>query len=389
MSRQSRRLAAVQTPVVPTVGRWIAETPGTISLGQGIVSYGPPPEALAAAREFGAGEADHRYGPVEGLPALREMLEAKLARENGIRLAPHSRLVVTAGSNMGFINALLAIVDPGDEVVLPVPYYFNHEMAVVMANALPVLVPTRADYQLDVDAIARAITSRTRAIVTVSPNNPTGVVYPEAALRAVNALCRDRGLFHIHDEAYEYFTYAGARHFSPGSIDDAGAYTFSLQSFSKGYGMASWRVGYMTLPHDLWEAVSKIQDTILVCPPAVSQHAAVAAARVGGDYARARLPGLDRLRLLILEALRQPDVPADVADVDGAFYFLLRIRSAMDPLLLAQRLVKEHRVAVMPGTAFGMTEGCYLRLSYGRLDEASAAEGLARLTRGLRAIVRP
>jgi aspartate/methionine/tyrosine aminotransferase len=387
VSRQSHRLAIVQTPVIPTVGRWTAETPGAISLGQGIVAYGPPPEAIEAAHAFGADPVDHRYGPVEGLPALHEAIAAKLEQENGIRLMPHSRLVVTAGSNMGFINALLAIVDPGDEVILPVPYYFNHEMAIVMANAVPVLVPTGADYQLDPEALGRAVTSRTRAIVTVSPNNPTGVVFPEAALRAVNALCRDRGLFHIHDEAYEYFTYGQARAFSPGSIADAGRHTMSLFSFSKGYGMASWRVGYMTVPHDLWDAVNKIQDTNLVCPPAISQHAAAAAARVGRAYAQSKLAGLDRLRRLMLEALRQPGVPADVPDVDGAFYFLLKIPSAMDSLTMAERLVKEHRVAVMPGTAFGLRDGCYLRLSYGRLDEASAAEGVARLVVGLRALV--
>jgi aspartate/methionine/tyrosine aminotransferase len=250
-----------------------------------------------------------------------------------------------------------------------------------------VLVPTGADYQLDPEALGRAVTSRSRAIVTVSPNNPTGVVFPEAALRAVNALCRDRGLFHIHDEAYEYFTYGQARAFSPGSIADAGRHTMSLFSFSKGYGMASWRVGYMTVPHDLWDAVNKIQDTNLVCPPAISQHAAAAAARVGRAYAQSKLAGLDRLRRLMLEALRQPGVPADVPDVDGAFYFLLKIPSAMDSLTMAERLVKEHRVAVMPGTAFGLRDGCYLRLSYGRLDEASGAVGVARLVVGLRALV--
>jgi aspartate/methionine/tyrosine aminotransferase len=219
--RESRRLAAVQPPVIPIVGRWIAETPGTISLGQGIVSYSPPPEVVEAARRFGSNPADHRYGPVEGLPALVDALESKLARENGIAVRPASRVLVTAGGNQAFMNAILAVTDPGDEVILPTPYYFNHEMAIVMAGAQVAAVPTLRDYQLDVRAIANTITPRTRAIVTVSPNNPTGAVYPEEVLRAVNALCRDRAIFHIHDEAYEYFVYGDARHFSPGSIVDA------------------------------------------------------------------------------------------------------------------------------------------------------------------------
>ena len=129
---------------------------------------------------------------------------------------------MTAGGNQAFMNAVLAITDPDDEIVLPAPYYFNHEMAVVMAGAQAVAVPTTSSYQLDVRAIEGAITPRTRAVVTVSPNNPTGAVYPEAALRAVNALCRDRGIFHIHDEAYEYFTYGDVGHFSPASVARGG-----------------------------------------------------------------------------------------------------------------------------------------------------------------------
>jgi aspartate/methionine/tyrosine aminotransferase len=383
---QSRRLAAVQTPVIPTVARWMAAVPGTISLGQGVVSYGPPAEALEAARRFGGAAADHRYGPVEGLPALAGALEEKLAVENGIAVRPASRIVVTAGSNMGFMNALLAVADPGDEIVLPVPYYFNHEMAVVMANAVPVLVQTTDDYRLDLDRLAAAFTPRTRAIVTVSPNNPTGAVYPEADLRALNALCRDRGVWHIHDEAYEHFTYGDARHFSPGSIDGAGAHTISLFSFSKCYGMASWRVGYMVLPERLWDAVNKIQDTLLVCPTAIAQHAALAAVRAGRSYAAPGIAALDRMRQFIHRALTQPGVPCETPAPAGAFYYFVRVPAAVDPLALVERLIREHRVAVMPGTAFGAV-GCHLRVSYGALDEPTAAEGVDRLAAGLQAIV--
>jgi len=383
---QSKRIATVQTPVIPTVARWVADTPGTISFGQGVVSYGPPPEALEAARRFSVGPAEHRYGLVEGLPSLIAALEEKLARVNHIRVRPASHVVVTAGSNMGFINAILAIVDPGDEVILPVPYYFNHEMAVVMFGAKAVTIPTKADYQLDLDAIRAAFTPRTRAVVTCSPNNPTGAVYPEADLRALNAMCRDRGAFHIHDEAYESFAFGDAGHFSPGSIEDAGAHTISLHSFSKGYGMASWRVGYMTIPELLWDAVNKIQDTNLVCPSGISQQAALAAVQAGTQYAAPNLERLDRTRQLVYRELTRPDVPCDTPKSDGAFYYFVRVRSAMDPMQLVERLVREHKVSAMPGSAFGATDGCFLRISYGAVDEQTAAEGIARLTGGLRAI---
>jgi aspartate/methionine/tyrosine aminotransferase len=383
---QSRRLAAVQAPVIPIVGRWTAETPGTISLGQGVVSYGPPPQVLEAVGRFGASLADHRYGPVEGLPQLIAALEGKLARENAIVVRPESRVVVTAGGNQAFLTAILAITDPADEVILAAPYYFNHEMAIVIAGAVPVGVHTSDDYQLDEQAIAAAITPRTRAVVTVSPNNPTGAVYPERALRAINALCQSNGLFHIHDEAYEYFVYPPARHFSPGSIPGAAPYTMSLYSLSKAYGMASWRVGYMVIPDGLWDAINKIQDTLLICPPAVSQHAALAALDVGRDYPGAHLPRLDRLRHEIFDALRDPAVPCDVPSVEGAFYYLVRVHSDLPPMTLVERLIKEHKVATIPGSAFADPAPCSIRISYGALDAEAVSAGLERLVGGLRAL---
>ena len=384
--QESRRLASVQAPVIPIVGRWIAESPGTISLGQGVVSYSPPPEALEAARRFGSALADHRYGPVEGLPPLVEIIEAKLARENGITVRPGSRVLVTAGGNQAFMNAVLAISDPGDEILFPAPYYFNHEMAVVMAGARAVGVPTFCDYQLDLAAIANAITPRTRAVVTVSPNNPTGAVYPEEALRAVNALCRDRGIFHIHDEAYEYFTYGGARHFSPGSIAGAAEHTISLYSLSKAYGMASWRIGYMVIPEVLGEAVNKIQDTVLICPPAISQAAAVAALHAGRNYTASRLAPLDEMRRAIFEVLSAGDIPCDIPSADGAFYYLVRVHSTLDSMTFVERLIREYRVAAIPGSAFADSAPCSIRISYGALDRNSIAAGLDRLVAGLRAL---
>ncbi len=384
--RESRRLAAVQPPVIPIVGRWTAETPGTISLGQGIVSYAPPPEVNEAVRRFGSALSDHRYGPVEGLPALVAALESKLARENGIVARPASRVVVTAGGNLAFVNAVLAVTDPGDEVILPAPYYFNHEMAIVIAGAVPIGVRCQRNYQLDLQAIADAITPRTRAVVTVSPNNPTGAVYSEPSLRALSALCAERGVFHIHDEAYEYFTYGEAKHFSPGSIDGAASYTISLFSLSKAYAMASWRLGYMVIPDSLWDAVNKIQDTLLICPPAVSQHAALAALAVGRDYPRAHLAELDTLRRHIFAALSDPAVPCGVPLVEGAFYYLVRVHTPLDSMTVVERLIKEHRVATVPGSAFADTNPCSIRISYGALDPATVDEGVERLVKGLRSL---
>ncbi|GMV20751.1 MAG: aspartate aminotransferase [Acidimicrobiia bacterium] len=383
---QSQRLAGVQTPVIPIVSRWIAETPGTVSLGQGVVSYGPPHEAVAALAAFPASASDHRYGAVEGEGELVRLIEDKLRAENGIDVTGRSRVVVTAGGNLAFMNAVLAVTDPGDEVILPVPYYFNHEMAIEMAGARVVPVQTDAQRQLDLDAIRAAITPRTRAIVTVSPNNPTGVVYPEAALRAVNDLCGERGIFHIHDEVYEYFLYDGARAVSPGGFDGAAPHTISMYSLSKAYGLASWRIGYMVVPESLWDAVNKIQDTLLVCPPVVSQRVAAAAMRVGRAYCAPQVERLDEMRRLMADALGAPGVPAEVPTARGAFYYFVKVHTSLDALTLTERLIREHRVAVIPGTAFGAHDGTYIRVSYGALDRVTAAEGIGRLVKGLQAL---
>ncbi|MBM3749657.1 MAG: pyridoxal phosphate-dependent aminotransferase [Acidimicrobiia bacterium] len=383
---QSRRLAAVQTPIIPIVSRWIAETPGTVSLGQGVVSYGPPPEAVAALASFPESPLDHRYGAVEGEDALVSAIADKLRLENHIDVTKGSRVVVTAGGNLAFMNAVLAVTDPGDDVILPVPYYFNHEMAIEMAGARVVPVQTDAQRQLDLERIAAAITSRTRAIVTVSPNNPTGVVYPEASLRAVNQLCRERGIFHIHDEVYEYFLYAGAAHFSPGSIPGASGHTISMYSLSKAYGLASWRMGYMVVPEALWEAVNKIQDTLLVCPPVVSQRVALAALRVGRAYCEGHLARLDEMRTMMADALGDPSVPCDVPAALGAFYYFIKVHTTRDAMSLTERLIRDHRVAVIPGSAFGATDGCSLRVSYGALEKSTAVEGVGRLAAGIKAL---
>jgi aspartate/methionine/tyrosine aminotransferase len=383
----SLRMQAVQTPIIPVVGELIRAHPGTISLGQGVAYYGPPPAALASIQKFAADPQNHKYKLVQGIPELLEAIEKKLAGENGIRLDPDQRLVVTAGANMGFVNAVLAITDPGDEVILNLPYYFNHEMAVRIADCRAVCVPTDENYQLQPDRIEAAVTSRTRAVVTISPNNPTGAVYPEPSLRQVNNLCRRRGLYHISDEAYEYFTYDGATHFSPGSLPGSGPHTISLFSLSKAYGFASWRIGWMVIPERLFEPIRKIQDTILICAPVVSQWAAVGAMHVGRAYCEDNLRETRAIRRLVLERLREVEHLVTVPRADGAFYLLLRVRTELDPMQLTQRLIEDYGVAVIPGTTFGVSDPCLLRVAYGALRKDTAAEGVGRLVRGLQQIL--
>ncbi|NEQ69136.1 MAG: pyridoxal phosphate-dependent aminotransferase [Symploca sp. SIO2D2] len=387
MENLTSRMQGVQSPIIPIIGELIHRTPGTISLGQGVVYYGPPPEAIALLPEFLKDLQNHKYQPVRGIAPLLSAIEAKLQAFNSIKINSENCIVVTAGSNMAFMNAVLAITTPGDEIIIQVPYYFNHEMAITMASCRPVLVATDENYQLRPEAIAQAITERTKAVVTISPNNPTGVVYSEEALQEVNRICRDRGIYHISDEAYEYFTYNGVKHISPGAFAQSSESTISLYSLSKVYGFASWRIGYMVIPQHLLAAVKKVQDTILICPPVVSQYAALGSLKAGADYYQKHISAIATVRQLALNSLNRLQNLCTIAPADGAFYFFLKVQTQSDAFELVERLIQEYQVAVIPGNTFGMEDGCYLRVAYGALQQETAAEGIERLVKGLDGIL--
>jgi aspartate/methionine/tyrosine aminotransferase len=381
----SRRVEAVQSPVIPVIGELIRATPGAISLGQGVVGYAPPAQAADRAARYAAAN-DHTYKPVQGIAELLSAIRAKHAQEDGFDATRARAVVVTAGGNMAFMNAILAIADPGDEIILPTPYYFNHEMAIAIANCKAVLVPTDENYQLRPDALRAAITPRTRAIVTISPNNPSGAVYPPDALRRVNEICRDAGICHISDEAYQYFTYDGARPFAPASLPNSEPHTIALYSLSKSYGFASWRIGWMVIPQHLLTSVKKIQDTILICPPVVSQHAALGAMEAGRAYCDERIDEIRKVREIVLNELATLGPLATIPRADGAFYFLAGLPIDLPPMTLVERLIKEHGVGVLPGDTFGAA-GCCLRIAYGALTRDTASEGIIRLVRGLKGIL--
>lgn len=379
-------MRAVQSPVIPLVGALARKHRGTISFGQGVAFYEPPPEAFDRVRRCLADPAINRYGPVEGIPELQRALAQKLGARNRIRTGEGNAIVVTAGSNMAFNTAILALCDPGDEVILPLPYYFNHEMSLVMERCKPVTVSTDDHYHVRLEEVEAAITDRTRAIATISPNNPSGAVYTREELAGVNELCRKRGLYHISDEAYEDFCYDRHEHYSAASTPGSSAHTISLFSFSKGYGLAGWRVGYMVIPEHLLDAVKKIQDTILISPPMVSQHAALGALEAGQAFVQAKSEHMSRKRDMVLEGLEGIACLNNAPTSEGAFYVMLDLDNSGEDLTLVQSLITEYGVATLPGSAFGLSEGCHLRLSFGALSDEEIQHGLERLRKGLGAI---
>jgi len=384
MIRPQLRLASVETPIIPTIAALVRNNPGTISLGQGVVNYGPPAEAIAALPSMMGDGSLHKYLGVSGHPGLVEAIQAKLAEENQVHLGSDAMLMVTAGSNMAFLNSVLAVADPGDEFILPMPFYFNQEMAIRMCGCVPVPVPANADWSLNVDAMAAAITPRTRAIITVSPNNPTGAVYSEASLRAINALCAQHGLYHFSDEAYEYFTYEGVKHFSPASIPGAMKHTLSFYSMSKNYGMASWRVGYVVFPANLFDAMNKVQDTNLICAPMPSQLLAIQALKQGRNWVAPKIQALSEVRQTVYRTLEGLGDLVQFPKTQGAFYVLMKLpglAQGIEPIEFNRAMTEKFKVASIPGFAFGLTqshEANYQRLSYGALEAASVAEGVQR-----------
>ncbi len=380
-------MEAVQSPVIPLIGALTREHPGTVSFGQGIAFYGPPSQAFRKVQQCLADPSINRYGPVEGISELQQALKRKLYTQNNIDIHEGNLIVVTAGSNMAFNTAILAITDPGDEVILPLPYYFNHEMSLTMERCKPVPVSTDENFHLRMERIEAAITEKTRAIVTISPNNPSGVVYTRDELVAVNDLCRQHRIYHISDEAYEDFCYDHHRHFSVASSRNTCDCTISLFSFSKGYGFAGWRIGYMVIPAHLSDAVKKIQDTILISPPMVSQHAALGALEAGMEFIAPKRKAMAKKRNLVLETLAGIACLKNAPALEGAFYAMLDIDSPMEDLQLVKSLITEFGVATLPGSAFGIRQGCHIRLSYGALPDHEIETGLQRLKKGLDAVL--
>ena len=365
----------------------VRDNPGCISLGQGVVSYGPPPELVAKLPEMMNDLQLHKYQAVTGLPALTDALAKKLSEVNGIDVSQGSRMMVTAGSNMAFLNAVLAIADPGDEFILPLPYYFNQEMAIRMCNCIPVGIASLPDYQLDLEAIEAAITPQTRAIVTVSPNNPTGVVYPKEDLLRINQLCKRYGIYHFSDEAYEYFTYDGASHYSAASDAMACEHTLSFYSFSKNNGMASWRVGYVVYPEHLHEAMNKVQDTNLICAPVISQLLALEVLKRPRKDIDEQLGRLAEVRTKVYELLSTLKPIAQFHPTKGAFYVMVSLPGIKDRLAFNQFLAQRHLVACVPGFAFGLHDTelrNVQRLSYGALAPETVVEGVNRFMAGVR-----
>jgi aminotransferase len=354
-----------------------------ISLGQALPFY-PPPASVTRAAQAALGRADvHGYTTDPGRPSLRRTLAERLLEHERIDCGPDD-LLITAGANHAFTTALTTLVSAGDEIVLPAPYFTNHQMAVQAAGAIAIEAPVsdRESYSVTWDDIAPVLTDGTRAVVLCNPSNPTGAPVTAAAGTRIVSELADRGILVISDETYMHFVYGGM-HWSAASVTGWRRNVIVVGTFSKSFAMMGWRVGYMLADAAVCAQATKVQDAMIICAPTISQIAAEAAVRDDWGYPRQFHGDLVERRRRLSDTLMRCESLSWVP-TDGGFFAFVRIDGCTDSNELALRLLDEAHVVTIPGASFGRSgEGC-LRLSYGSVDDDALVEAIDRFTAFLR-----
>jgi aminotransferase len=350
-----------------------------ISLGQALPFYPPPASVLRAAHAAVDRPDVHGYTTDPGRPSLRRVLAERLREHVGIDCGPDD-LLITAGANHAFSTALTTLVSAGDEIVLPAPYFTNHQMAVQAAGAVAIEAPVadRETYSVTWDDVAPALTDRTRAVVLCNPSNPTGApVHAAAGARIVSELA-DRGILVFSDETYMHFVYEG-RHWSAASAVNWRRNVVVIGTFSKSFAMMGWRVGYLLADALVCTQATKVQDAMIICAPTISQIAAEAAVRDDWDYPRTFHADLLERRARLSVGLTR-SAGLSWVPTSGGFFAFVRVDGCRDSNELALQLLDDAHVVTIPGSSFGRSgEGC-LRLSYGSVDAEALTQAVGRLT---------
>lgn len=307
------------------------------------------------------------YSINAGLPELREAIVEKLKRDNNIE-ANLSEILVTVGAIEGLSTAVMTLVDPGDEVILPSPNYSTHTRIVLLASGIPVFVPTIEEqgFQLNIDRIRKAITKKTKAIMFCTPSNPTGAVFEEKELRELAEIAIKNNLAVITDEAYEYFTFDGKKHFSIASINGMKNRTVSCFTFTKSYAMTGWRVGYAVAKSEIITQMKKAHIPFAICAPVVSQYAALAAINGPQDCIEKFRQKYLFLRNLMCKKLDELSSVFEYQKPYGSYLMFPKIlhKEGADSESFCKKLLQEARVSTTPGVAFGPTGEGHIRMSF-------------------------
>ena len=389
--RISRRIASITESATLAVD---AKAKALAAAGKPVIGFGagepdfPTPAyiveaAVAACRE----EKWHRYTPAGGLPELKEAIATKTVRDSGFSVSA-TQVLVTNGGKQALYNAFATLLDPGDEVLLPAPYWTTYPEAIRLAGGVPVIVMTdeSAGYLATIDQLQAALTPKTKVLVFVSPSNPTGAVYPPEMVKAIGEWAVAQGIWVITDEIYEHLVYGDAQFASmPTLVPELADRCVVVNGVAKTYAMTGWRVGWMIAPADVIKAATNLQSHATSNVANVSQIAALAAVSGGLSAVEEMKVAFNRRRLLIVDLLNAiPGVTCPTPE--GAFYAYPSVKELMGKNIagsvvnssaeLAGVILDQVEVAVVPGEAFG-TPG-YLRLSYATSDE-KITEGLARV----------
>jgi aminotransferase len=353
--RLSRRVQGFTESVIREMTR-VAMEHGGVNLAQGMPNWPPPPEVLAAAHAAIDGDF-HQYAITWGAQSLRRAIAESYRRFYRLEVDPERHVTVGCGTTEIMLSTLLAVLNPGDEVVIFEPFYENYGPGCIIAGAVPVFVPLEPpDFGFDPDRLARAVSPRTRAILFNSPNNPTGKVFSPAELETIAALCREHDLLAITDEIYEHIVYDGRAHTPIATLPGMAERTVTISGISKTYSATGWRVGYAVAPPDLSDGIRRVHDFVTVGAPHPLQEAAVTAlalpdayyAWLRRTYAAKRdllLGYLDKAGFVTYRPSGAYYVLTDVA------HFLSRLALA-DDTAFAMWLIKDVGVVTVPGSSF-------------------------------------
>ena len=318
----------------------------------------------AAVKAIEEGKTSGYSEPI-GIYELREEIAKKLKEVNHIE-ASSDEIIVTVGAIEGLSAAIMAVIDPGDEVIIPVPGYSTHIRQVEIASGKPVCVPTIEEegFCLDIEKINDAITDKTRAILFSDPNNPTGSVYSKEELEAIAAISRKNNLIIITDEAYEYFTFDGYKHYSIASFPDMKERVISAFTFTKTYAMTGWRIGYVHSSKELMPQIKKAHIPLAICAPVVSQYAVLEAIKSSQECVDNFREHYKKARDLMCKRLDRLNHVFEYQKPKGSYLMFpqIKLNEGKDSLAFAKRLLKEAHVSTTPGVAFGKES--HLRMSF-------------------------
>jgi aspartate/methionine/tyrosine aminotransferase len=358
-----------------------------IGFGAGEPDFPTPDHIVKAAAEAASNTAYHRYTPSAGLPELRAAIATKTKRDSGYDVDA-SQVLVTNGGKHALYNTFLSLLDPGDEVLVPAPYWVSYPEMIKLAQGVVVELPTTeaTGFKVTIDQLEAAVTPRTKVLLFVSPSNPTGAVYPPADVEAIGRWAAEKGLWVVTDEIYEHLTYGDARFSSmPVAVPDIADRCIVINGVAKTYAMTGWRVGWMIAPADIIKAANNMQSHATSNVSNVAQAAALAAVSGNLDAVEMMREAFDRRRGTIYKLLNEiPGV--ECYEPEGAFYAFPSMKGILGKTIagiqshttpeLAEMILEKVKVAVVPGDGFGAPG--YFRFSYALSDE-DIVEGVTRI----------